>query len=94
VGTNCHHNFRHIVNDDVYRITIRSPKFTSSSSTSNVSHQSNSTENMIAVAQQLTTAPRDVLPFATALVGFAGGVLTAMYRTGTSSEAVDYDPKG
>jgi hypothetical protein len=36
---------------------------------------------LLTVAQQLATAPRDVLPFATALVGFAGGVVTAMFRT-------------
>jgi hypothetical protein len=32
---------------------------------------------------QLTSAPRDVLPFATALVGFAAGVVTALYGRAT-----------
>ena len=41
-------------------------------------------QTILTAAQQFTTAPRDVLPFATALVGFAGGVVTAMYRTGTA----------
>ncbi|HET7148198.1 MAG TPA: hypothetical protein VFI73_06820 [Candidatus Nitrosopolaris sp.] len=41
-------------------------------------------QSILTAAQQFTTAPRDVLPFATALVGFAGGVVTAMYRTGTA----------
>ncbi len=40
-------------------------------------------QSILTAAQQFTTAPRDVLPFATALVGFAGGVVVAMYRTGT-----------
>jgi hypothetical protein len=38
-------------------------------------------------AQNLASAPRDVLPFATALVGFAGGVVTAMFRIGTPPPA-------
>jgi hypothetical protein len=33
--------------------------------------------------QALVNAPRDVLPFATALVGFAGGVVTAMFSAST-----------
>lgn len=41
-------------------------------------------QSILTAAQQFTTAPRDVLPFATALVGFAGGVVVAMYRTGTA----------
>ena len=41
-------------------------------------------QTILTADQQFTTAPRDVLPFATALVGFAGGVVTAMYRTGTA----------
>ena len=41
-------------------------------------------QSILTAAQQYTTAPRDVLPFATALVGFAGGVVVAMYRTGTA----------
>jgi uncharacterized membrane protein YgcG len=41
-------------------------------------------QTILTAAQQFTTAPRDVLPFATALVGFAGGVVVAMYRTGTA----------
>jgi len=40
-------------------------------------------QSILTAAQQFTSAPRDVLPFATALVGFAGGVVVAMYRTGT-----------
>ena len=40
-------------------------------------------QSILTAAQQFTTAPKDVLPFATALVGFAGGVVVAMYRTGT-----------
>ena len=40
-------------------------------------------QSILTAAQQYTTAPRDVLPFATALVGFAGGVVVAMYRTST-----------
>jgi hypothetical protein len=52
---------------------------------------------LLTVAQQLAAAPRDVLPFATALVGFAGGVATAMFRTsigtlspsGRSSRTID-----
>ena len=39
-------------------------------------------QSILTADQQFTTAPRDVLPFATALVGFAGGVVVAMYRTG------------
>ncbi|HYT44992.1 MAG TPA: hypothetical protein VEP90_21875 [Methylomirabilota bacterium] len=45
---------------------------------------SSSQQSILTAAQQYTTAPRDVLPFATALVGFAGGVVVAMYRTGTA----------
>lgn len=41
-------------------------------------------QSILTAAQQFTSAPRDVLPFATALVGFAGGVVVAMYRTGTA----------
>ena len=41
-------------------------------------------QSILTAAQQFTTEPRDVLPFATALVGFAGGVVVAMYRTGTA----------
>ena len=41
-------------------------------------------QSILTAAQQYTTAPRDVLPFATALVGFAGGVVVAMYRTGAA----------
>jgi hypothetical protein len=44
---------------------------------------SSSQQSILTAAQQFTTAPRDVLPFATALVGFAGGVVVAMYRTST-----------
>lgn len=39
----------------------------------------------LTVAQQLAMAPKDVLPFATTLVGFAGGIVTAMFRTSTST---------
>ncbi len=39
----------------------------------------------LTVAQQLAMAPKDVLPFATALVGFAGGIVTAMFRTSTGT---------
>jgi Big-like domain-containing protein len=34
--------------------------------------------------QVLSSAPKDVLPFATGLVGFAGGVIVAIFRTSTA----------
>ena len=65
-------------NDDVNRSTVHC--FTVLHALSPSSPQ----QSILTAAQQFTTAPRDVLPFATALVGFAGGVVTAMYRTGTA----------
>ena len=44
---------------------------------------------LASTAQQMTAAPRDILPFATGLVGFAGGVVTAMYRTSTAASYTD-----
>jgi hypothetical protein len=44
--------------------------------------QTNQTK-MVDMIQTFSTVPRDVLPFATALAGFAGGVVTAMFRAST-----------
>jgi hypothetical protein len=33
---------------------------------------------------QLTSAPKDVLLYATALVGFGGGIVTALYERATT----------
>jgi hypothetical protein len=47
--------------------------------------QNNQTQTkMLDTIQTLASAPKDVLPFATALAGFAGGVVTAMFRTSTA----------
>jgi hypothetical protein len=46
--------------------------------------QTNQT-NMADMIQSFSTVPRDVLTFATALAGFAGGVVTAMFRASTAA---------
>jgi hypothetical protein len=46
--------------------------------------QTNQTK-MADMIQSFSTIPRDVLPFATALAGFAGGVVTAMFRASTAA---------
>ncbi|HEX9319217.1 MAG TPA: Ig-like domain-containing protein, partial [Nitrososphaeraceae archaeon] len=52
--------------------------------------QSNQTQTKIVdTIQTLSNAPKDVLPFATALAGFAGGVVTAMFRVSTAPTTQD-----
>jgi hypothetical protein len=46
--------------------------------------QTNQTK-MADMIQSFSTVPSDVLPFATALAGFAGGVVTAMFRASTAA---------
>jgi hypothetical protein len=45
-------------------------------------NQTNQT-NVVEIVKSFSNVPRDVLPFATALAGFAGGVITAIFRTTT-----------
>lgn len=42
--------------------------------------------------QQIASVPRDVLPFATALVGFAGGIIAAIFKTTTPSAEIGGAP--
>jgi hypothetical protein len=60
-----------------------------------VTPQTNQTQTKILdTIQTLSSAPKDVLPFATALAGFAGGVVTAMFRVGTTPTTQDTSGQG